>query len=148
MSLGSSGASVQEQILVLEPGRAEKNYWADLWRYRELFFILAWRDISVRYKQTIIAVAWAAEGFERMHLLQRGARLLRRSAIVALRCGRQLHPPSRADGPVAHRRCPCRQTDQRPDPIDPTMQEHMTPSPISHPKENAAWACSWKFPTL
>jgi lipopolysaccharide transport system permease protein len=37
----------------------EKNYWADLWRYRELFLILAWRDISVRYKQTVIGVAWA-----------------------------------------------------------------------------------------
>jgi len=49
----------QERILILEPGRAEKNYWRDLWHYRELFFILAWRDISVRYKQTIIGVAWA-----------------------------------------------------------------------------------------
>jgi lipopolysaccharide transport system permease protein len=48
-----------EHVLILEPGRAEKNYWADLWRYRELFLILAWRDISVRYKQTIIGVAWA-----------------------------------------------------------------------------------------
>ncbi len=48
-----------EPIIVLEPGRAEKNYWRDLWRYRELFLILAWRDISVRYKQTIIGVAWA-----------------------------------------------------------------------------------------
>jgi lipopolysaccharide transport system permease protein len=48
-----------ENILILEPGRTEKNYWADLWRYRELFFILAWRDISVRYKQTIIGLAWA-----------------------------------------------------------------------------------------
>ena len=45
--------------LILEPGRAEKNYWRDLWRYRELFVILAWRDISVRYKQTVIGVAWA-----------------------------------------------------------------------------------------
>ena len=45
--------------LVLEPGRAEKNYWTDLWRYRELFLILAWRDVSVRYKQTVIGVAWA-----------------------------------------------------------------------------------------
>ncbi|AHF93547.1 phosphate ABC transporter permease [Opitutaceae bacterium TAV5] len=45
--------------LILEPGRAEKNYWRDLWRYRELFQVLAWRDISVRYKQTIIGVAWA-----------------------------------------------------------------------------------------
>ena len=44
---------------ILEPGRAEKNYWRDLWHYRELFQVLAWRDISVRYKQTIIGVAWA-----------------------------------------------------------------------------------------
>lgn len=50
---------LQEQILILEPGRAEQNYWTDLWRYRELFLILAWRDVSVRYKQTIIGVAWA-----------------------------------------------------------------------------------------
>ncbi len=45
--------------LVLEPGRTERQYWQDLWRYRELFYILAWRDISVRYKQTAIGVAWA-----------------------------------------------------------------------------------------
>lgn len=45
--------------LILEPGRAERNYWSDLWRYRELFLILAWRDIAVRYKQTVIGVAWA-----------------------------------------------------------------------------------------
>ncbi|CDI00813.1 O-antigen export system permease protein [Candidatus Competibacter denitrificans Run_A_D11] len=50
---------MNEPLLILEPGRAEKNYWADLWRYRELFLILAWRDIAVRYKQTIIGVAWA-----------------------------------------------------------------------------------------
>ncbi|MGA8831172.1 MAG: ABC transporter permease [Desulfomonilaceae bacterium] len=48
-----------EEILILESGRTEKNYWADLWRYRELFIILAWRDVAVRYKQTIIGVAWA-----------------------------------------------------------------------------------------
>jgi len=59
MSIQTSLTSVHEQILVIEPGRTEKNYWADLWRYRELFLILAWRDISVRYKQTIIGVAWA-----------------------------------------------------------------------------------------
>lgn len=46
-------------IIVIEPGRKEKNYWVDIWNYRELFFILAWRDISVRYKQTIIGIAWA-----------------------------------------------------------------------------------------
>lgn len=48
-----------EKILIIEPGRIEINYLADIWRYRELFFVLAWRDISVRYKQTIIGIAWA-----------------------------------------------------------------------------------------
>src|SRR6266403_6308310 len=42
-----------------DPASTEKNYWSDLWRYRELFYILAWRDISVRYKQTAIGVLWA-----------------------------------------------------------------------------------------
>ena len=45
--------------LVLEPGRAERHYWRDLWRYRELFYFLAWRDLLVRYKQTVIGVVWA-----------------------------------------------------------------------------------------
>ena len=45
--------------LILEPGRTERHYWRDLWRYRELFSVLAWRDISVRYKQTVIGAAWA-----------------------------------------------------------------------------------------
>ena len=45
--------------LIIEAGRAEKQYWQDLWRYRELFYFLAWRDILVRYKQTAIGVAWA-----------------------------------------------------------------------------------------
>lgn len=45
--------------LIIEAGRTEQNYWADLWRYRELFAILAWRDVAVRYKQTVIGVAWA-----------------------------------------------------------------------------------------
>jgi lipopolysaccharide transport system permease protein len=57
--INSSLNHINEQVLVLEPNRVEKNYWADLWRYRELFFILAWRDISVRYKQTVIGVLWA-----------------------------------------------------------------------------------------
>ena len=52
-------ASEKKDLMVIEAGRAEKNYWTDLWRYRELFLILAWRDVSVRYKQTIIGVAWA-----------------------------------------------------------------------------------------
>ena len=45
--------------LIIEPGRAEKNYWRDLWRYRELFYILSWRDIKVRYKQTVVGAAWS-----------------------------------------------------------------------------------------
>jgi lipopolysaccharide transport system permease protein len=45
--------------LVIKAGQTEKHYWRDLWRYRELFYILAWRDIAVRYKQTAIGVAWA-----------------------------------------------------------------------------------------
>ena len=55
----SSSTYTQEPVLIIEPGRTEKNYWTDLWRYRELFLILAWRDISVRYKQTIIGILWA-----------------------------------------------------------------------------------------
>jgi lipopolysaccharide transport system permease protein len=48
------------QILtIIEPGRQERNYWGDLWRYRELFQVLAWRDLSVRYKQTVIGAIWA-----------------------------------------------------------------------------------------
>jgi len=47
------------QELILEAGRADRQYWRDLWRYRELFFILAWRDVAVRYKQTAIGIAWA-----------------------------------------------------------------------------------------
>lgn len=46
-------------FLVLEAGRAERHYWRDLWRYRELFAILAWRDVAVQYKQTVIGAAWA-----------------------------------------------------------------------------------------
>jgi lipopolysaccharide transport system permease protein len=45
--------------IVIEAGRAERNYWRDLWNYRELFYFLAWRDTLVRYKQTAIGVAWA-----------------------------------------------------------------------------------------
>ncbi|MEO1428991.1 MAG: ABC transporter permease [Cyanobacteria bacterium J06632_19] len=48
-----------QQGLVIEAGRTEKQYWTDLWKYRELFYFLAWRDILVRYKQTVIGIAWA-----------------------------------------------------------------------------------------
>jgi lipopolysaccharide transport system permease protein len=45
--------------LILEAGRSSRHYWADLWRYRELLGFLAWRDIKVRYKQTVLGVLWA-----------------------------------------------------------------------------------------
>jgi len=45
--------------LTIEAGRSERHYWRDLWHYRELFFFLAWRDILVRYKQTVIGLAWS-----------------------------------------------------------------------------------------
>jgi lipopolysaccharide transport system permease protein len=48
-----------DRELVIEPGRSDWHYWRDLWQYRELFRVLAWRDISVRYKQTLIGAAWA-----------------------------------------------------------------------------------------
>jgi lipopolysaccharide transport system permease protein len=48
-----------QETIVIEAGRSERHYWLDLWRYRELFGVLAWRDLSVRYKQTVIGVLWA-----------------------------------------------------------------------------------------
>lgn len=45
--------------LIIEAGRTERHYWQDLWRYRELFYFLTWRDILVRYKQTVVGVVWA-----------------------------------------------------------------------------------------
>lgn len=50
---------MRQHTLIIEPGLAEKHYWRDLWRYRELFLVLAWRDVAVRYKQTVIGLAWA-----------------------------------------------------------------------------------------
>jgi lipopolysaccharide transport system permease protein len=44
--------------IIIEPGRGDRQYWKDLWRYRELFYFLAWRDLLVRYKQTVVGVAW------------------------------------------------------------------------------------------
>jgi lipopolysaccharide transport system permease protein len=54
-----AGPNSGDRILVLEAGRAERHYWRDLWTYRELFAILAWRDLAVRYKQTVVGAAWA-----------------------------------------------------------------------------------------
>jgi len=55
----ASALSPENYDLIIESGRTERNYWRDLWRYRELFYILAWRDILVRYKQTVLGIAWA-----------------------------------------------------------------------------------------
>jgi lipopolysaccharide transport system permease protein len=54
-----SPAAPEDFDLWLEAGRTEKHYWLDLWRYRELFAILAWRDVAIRYKQTVAGAAWA-----------------------------------------------------------------------------------------
>ena len=54
----STHREVSEE-LIIEAGRAERNYWRDLWRFRELLYFLAYRDILVRYKQTALGVAWA-----------------------------------------------------------------------------------------
>lgn len=58
------GMPHEEQVasreeIVLEAGHTERQYWKDLWRYRELFLILAWRDITARYKQTVVGILWA-----------------------------------------------------------------------------------------
>jgi lipopolysaccharide transport system permease protein len=52
-------ANNESPELILEAGRASRHYWTDLWRYRELLGFLAWRDIQVRYKQTVLGVLWA-----------------------------------------------------------------------------------------
>jgi lipopolysaccharide transport system permease protein len=46
-------------VLIIEAGRTARQYWSDIWRYRELFYVLAWRDMMIRYKQTAVGVLWA-----------------------------------------------------------------------------------------
>src|SRR5581483_9635684 len=57
--LGNIDISPAPREVVLEAGHADRHYWTDLWRYHELFQVLAWRDVTIRYKQTAIGVAWA-----------------------------------------------------------------------------------------
>lgn len=47
------------QNLIIEAGRAERQYWRDLWKFRELFYFLAWRDFLIRYKQAVVGIGWA-----------------------------------------------------------------------------------------
>ena len=56
---GNIKKMTERETIIIEAGRAERHYWRDLWRYRELFYFLAWRDILVRYKQTVIGLLWA-----------------------------------------------------------------------------------------
>jgi lipopolysaccharide transport system permease protein len=56
---GEEKTRAMQQETVIEPHRSERHYWRDLWSWRELFQVLAWRDLSVRYKQTVIGVIWA-----------------------------------------------------------------------------------------
>jgi lipopolysaccharide transport system permease protein len=51
--------TMTNEELIIKAGRSQRQYWKDLWRYRELFYFLAWRDILVRYKQTAVGMAWA-----------------------------------------------------------------------------------------
>ena len=55
----STPARPTGQRVLIKAGQAERDYWRDLWRYRELFQVLAWRDVAVRYKQTVVGVAWS-----------------------------------------------------------------------------------------
>src|SRR3954471_17755078 len=55
----SSKQDAKARLIILERGRTDRNYWSDLWAYRELFVILAWRDLAVRYKQTALGLVWA-----------------------------------------------------------------------------------------
>jgi lipopolysaccharide transport system permease protein len=59
MNNSSDTSASDPRVLVLEAGRAERHYWRDLWRYRELLYFLAWRDVKVRYKQAALGTAWA-----------------------------------------------------------------------------------------
>ena len=50
--------SLKQHLIIIEAGKQQKNYWKDLLAFRELFFFLAWRDVKVRYKQTVLGIAW------------------------------------------------------------------------------------------
>jgi lipopolysaccharide transport system permease protein len=78
-----------EEELVIEAGRSERLYWRDLWRYRELLYFLAWRDVLVRYKQTAIGVAWAV------------IRPLATMIVLTVIFGKLAKLPSTGDAPYA-----------------------------------------------
>jgi lipopolysaccharide transport system permease protein len=59
MTINSAIKDLSLDEVLIEPDKTDINYWKDLWRFRELLWFLAWRDILVRYKQTIIGLAWS-----------------------------------------------------------------------------------------
>lgn len=58
-STHAGAASLADHEILIEPGAKKRDYWSDIWRYRELFLLLAWRDLTVRFRQTIIGIVWA-----------------------------------------------------------------------------------------
>ena len=78
-----------KHYLRIEAGRTEAQYWKDIWRYRELFYFLAWRDILVRYKQTFIGIGWAL------------IRPLLTMVVFTIVFGRLAKLPSEGDAPYA-----------------------------------------------
>jgi lipopolysaccharide transport system permease protein len=88
MSQNQTLAAAQ-RVLVLKPGRTEQHYWRDVWAYRQLFAILAWRDLAVRYKQTVIGVAWAL------------IRPLATMIVFTVLFGKIIKLPSEGDAPYA-----------------------------------------------
>ena len=59
VAAGSFDPTRMQQMVVIEAGYARANYWRDLWRYRELFAILAWRDLALRHRQSVLGMAWS-----------------------------------------------------------------------------------------
>ena len=59
MAENAVSGPARDRVVVLEPGGGDRRYWAELWAYRELFLVFAWRDLSVRYKQSVLGIAWA-----------------------------------------------------------------------------------------
>ncbi len=85
--LREQAMAITQDEIIIEPGRGFKHYWKDLWNYRELFYFLAWRDIAVRYKQTVIGVAWSV------------IRPLLTMAVFVVVFGKLAKLPTEADAP-------------------------------------------------
>lgn len=54
----SAGHVVDTHETVIQAGQSSRDYWRDIWRQRELLYFLSWRDLLVRYKQTVVGTAW------------------------------------------------------------------------------------------